>query len=73
MMLVPGTPHFTEARWGPVLRRYLPSVDKIDDIKWEKILLAAQEYMEPEAETIEIDSSDESDSDERGNIVPSSP
>jgi hypothetical protein len=66
---------FTELQWGPVLNRYLPSIDKITSAKWEKILANAREFMEPEPEVIEIDSSDESELevDGRGNITPSSP
>jgi hypothetical protein len=71
--LVPDAPKFTEALWGPVLKRYLKSIDRISNRKWLKILAGARIFVEPEPEPIEIASSDDSDEDERGNIAPSSP
>jgi hypothetical protein len=64
---------FSEANWGPVLKGYLDSIDNITDEKWQNILAGAQEFMESEADVIEIESSDESEVDGRGNILPSSP
>jgi hypothetical protein len=71
--LASGSSQFSEAHWGPALKKYAASVNKISDAKWQNILVVAHGYMEPEAETIEIDSSDDSDLDERANIAASSP
>jgi hypothetical protein len=70
---MPGASQFSEAHWGSALKKYTSSVNNISEEKWQKILNAAHDYMEPEAETIEINSSDDSDLDERANIVASSP
>jgi hypothetical protein len=64
---------FSEANWGPVLKRYLDLIDNITDKKWQKILAKAQEFMEAEADIIEIKSSDESEVDGHGNILLSLP
>jgi hypothetical protein len=74
MKLAPGASQFSEAQWGPILKKYSQSIEKISNTKWQKILDVAQTYMQPESKTIEIDSSDsDSDLDERGNIAPLSP
>jgi hypothetical protein len=72
-MLVPDAPKFTKALWGPVLKCYLKSIDRISNKKWLKILAGAHIFVKPEPEPIEIASSDDSNEDERGNIAPSSP
>jgi hypothetical protein len=64
---------FSKIHWGPLLRWYLRSIDRISNAKWLRILAQAKIFVEPEPEPIEIDSSEESDMDEHGNIAPSSP